>query len=95
MTVTNSSTPPPRPPRRRAAALQYDLEHDRAPRLVARGDGLIADRIVALAREHGIPVHEDRALVDVLARLDIGIEIPPELYRVVAEIIAFIYRLQG
>jgi flagellar biosynthesis protein len=87
-------SPPPRPPRPRAAALHYDPECDRAPRLVARGDGLVADRILALAREHGIPVHEDPALVDVLARLDLGSEIPPELYRVVAEIIAFVYRLQ-
>jgi flagellar biosynthesis protein len=61
---------------------------------VARGDGHVADRILELAREHGIPVHEDRGLVDVLARLDLGSEIPPELYRAVAEIIAFVYRLQ-
>ena len=83
-----------RPARPRAAALQYDPGHDRAPRLVARGDGHVAERILALAREHGIPIHEDRALVDVLARLDLGSEIPPELYRAVAEIIAFVYRLQ-
>ena len=88
------SPPPRRPPRPRAAALQYDHERDRAPRLVARGDGHVADRILELAREHGIPVHEDRGLVDVLARLDLGSEIPPELYRAVAEIIAFVYRLQ-
>lgn len=82
------------PRRPRAAALHYDPERDAAPRLVARGDGHLAERILALAREHGIPVHEDRGLVDVLSRLEIGTEIPPELYRVVAEIIAFIYRLQ-
>jgi flagellar biosynthesis protein len=86
---------PPRPPRRRAAALRYEPERDRAPRLVARGDGHVASRIVEIAREHGIPIHEDRALVDLLARLDVGTEIPPELYRVVAEIIAFVYRLQA
>ena len=86
---------PPRPPRRRAAALQYEPERDRAPRLVARGDGHIAERILALAREHGIPIHEDRALVDLLARLDVGTEIPVELYLVVAEIIAFVYRLHA
>jgi flagellar biosynthesis protein len=87
-------TTPRRPSRPRAAALQYDPGRDRAPRLVARGDGHVAERILALAREHGIAVHEDRALVDVLARLDLGSEIPPELYRAVAEIIAFVYRLQ-
>lgn len=86
-------TPPPRQPRRRAAALQYEPDRDEAPRLVARGEGHVAERILEIAREHGIPVHEDRALVDLLARLDLGSEIPPELYRVVAEIIAFVYRL--
>lgn len=80
--------------RRRAAALSYDAQVDRAPRLVARGDGHLADRILALAREHGIPIHEDRTLVDLLARLDVDTEIPPELYRVVAEIIAFVFRVQ-
>jgi flagellar biosynthesis protein len=88
---------PPRPPRqrrRRAAALQYEPDRDRAPRLVASGDGHLADRILALAHEHGVPVHEDRVLVDLLARLDVGTQIPPELYRVVAEIVAFVYRLR-
>ena len=87
---------PPRTPkvRRRAAALQYDQDRDRAPRLVAQGEGHVAERILALAREHGIPIHEDAAVVDLLARLDVGTEIPPELYRVVAEIIGFVYRLQ-
>jgi flagellar biosynthesis protein len=80
--------------RRRAAALHYDPDRDRAPRLVARGDGHVAERILELAREHGIPVHEDAALVDLLSRLDLDTEIPPELYRVVAEIVAFVYRLQ-
>jgi flagellar biosynthesis protein len=92
--VTTVPDRPAKPRRPRAAALQYDAQRDRAPRLVARGDGLVAERILAIAREHGIPVHEDRALVDLLSRLDIGPEIPPELYRVVAEIIAFVYRLQ-
>lgn len=81
--------------RKRAAALRYDPDVDRAPRLVARGDGHLADRILAVAREHGIPVHEDRALVDLLARLDLEAEIPTDLYRVVAEIIAFVFRVQN
>jgi flagellar biosynthesis protein len=83
------------PPRPRAAALRYDPDTNRAPRLVARGDGAVAERILALAREHGIPIHEDRALVDVLARLDLEAEIPLELYRVVAEVIAFVLRVQA
>ena len=79
--------------RRRAAALRYRREADPAPRLAAAGQGLIAERILALAREAGIPIHEDASLVEILCRLDIGAEIPPDLYRVVAEILAFVYRM--
>lgn len=79
-------------PRLRVAALRYDHPKDRAPKLVARGDGHIAERILALAREHGIPVHADRELVDVLARMDLEEDIPVEVYQVVSEILAFLYR---
>lgn len=82
-------------PRRRAAALRYDPGQDEAPRLVARGQGHIADRILEIARREGIPIHEHTGLVDILSRLDIEREIPPELYRVVAEIIAFVFRVQA
>ena len=80
-------------PRRSAAALGYDPDRDDAPRLLAKGQGEIADRIIALAREHGIPIREDRDLVAVLAKLDLSQEIPPELYRAVAELLAFVYRV--
>ena len=80
------------PPRLRVAALRYDPPADRAPQLVARGEGHVAEKILALAREHGIPVHEDRELVDTLARLDLEADIPVEVYQVVAEILAFLYR---
>lgn len=76
----------------RAAALRYERPTDRAPRVVARGEGLIAERILALAREHEIPIHEDRALVQVLAKLDVDAEIPLEVYQAVAEVLAFLYR---
>ncbi len=79
----------------RAAALRYRQAEDEAPVVVARGNGLIAERILDIAREHGIPIHKDPALVDVLSRLDIEQQIPPELYVVVAEILAFIYRAQA
>jgi flagellar biosynthesis protein len=89
-----AAIPDPKRPRSRAAALQYDPPRDRAPRLVARGEGHVAERILELARAHGIPVQEDPALVDLLARLDVGQEIPLQLYRVVAEVIAFVFRVQ-
>jgi flagellar biosynthesis protein len=78
----------------RAAALRYEQGETQAPALVAKGRGLVAERILEIAREHGIPIHRDPALVDVLSRLDIDQQIPPQLYLVVAEILAFIYRAQ-
>jgi flagellar biosynthesis protein len=85
-----------RPPSRtRAAALGYDRERDPAPRLLAKGDGIVADRIIAIAREHGIPIHEDRSLVETLSRLDIDEQIPVDLCLVVAELLAFLYHVDG
>ena len=78
---------------RRAAALRYRPEKDAAPRLTAKGSGAVAEKIIALAREHGIPVQEDPALIQVLAGLDLNQEIPPSIYLVVAEILAFVYAL--
>jgi flagellar biosynthesis protein len=85
----------PHTPRRRAAALGYDPSKDRAPRLLAKGEGHVAERILEIARREGIPIHEDVALVDILSRLEIEREIPEELYRIVAEIIAFVFRVQA
>lgn len=76
-----------------AVALHYDGE--RAPRVTAKGSGPLAERILAVAREHGIPLREDEALVEVLAQVALGDEIPETLYRAVAEVIAFVYLLKG
>ena len=78
---------------RKAMALRYDPEVHEAPIVTAKGKGFIAEKIIELARESGIPIREDPQLVDYLGMLDIGREIPPELYQVVAEILAFVYRL--
>ncbi len=78
---------------KKAAALKYERERDRAPRLVAKGTGPIAEKIVELARENGVEVLEDRELVEFLVALDVGQEIPPELYRAVAEVLAYVYRV--
>jgi flagellar biosynthesis protein len=75
-----------------AAALEYDAESDAAPRVVARGRGAIAEKIMALAREHNIPIRSDPGLVQLLSRLEIDEQIPIELYRAVAEILAFVYK---
>jgi flagellar biosynthesis protein len=76
-----------------AVALRY--EGHGAPRITAKGRGLTAERIIALAEEHGIPLREDPDLVYLLAQLDLGDEIPATLYVAVAEVIAFAYRLSG
>ena len=76
-----------------AAALKYDGKRDQAPRVTARGRGVIAERIIELAKKHKVPVKEDPALAQILSRLDIDEQIPPELYKAVAEILAFVYSL--
>ena len=81
--------------RKAAAALRYRQEQDPAPRLVAKGSGKIAERILEAAREAGVPIHEDSDLLALLMQLDIDDMIPPELYVAVAEVFAFIYRLNG
>ena len=86
------SAVPPHDRRRRAVALHYDEASDAAPRVLAKGQGDIAERIIALAREHNIPLHEDHDLVRLLGVLDLDIEIPPALYRALAEVLAHVYR---
>ena len=89
---------PPRPPgRRRAAALHYDSGPParRAPTLTATGAGHLADRIVEAARAAGVPVREDPALVQALAGLEVGAEVPEPLWRAVAETLAWAYRLEA
>ncbi len=78
-----------------AAALQYDGKTDSAPRLTAKGRGELAERIIEKARLHGVPVKEDPVLARFLCRLDVDEEIPAELYRAVAEILAFVYSLDA
>lgn len=77
--------------RQRAVAIRYSQE-DESPRVVATGAGEIAKRIIALAKEHGVPIRQNDSLVDILSKLHVGYEIPPETYRAVAEILAFLYR---
>ncbi len=79
--------------RQLAVALRYDEAREPAPRVVARGVGHVARRILEIAREQGIPVREDPDLVASLAALELGDLIPHELYPAVAEILAYIYRM--
>ena len=74
---------------KQAIALEYDPK-DEAPKVVASGKGVLAERIIEKAKEADVPLHRDDKLADTLSRLDIGEMIPPELYEVVAEILVFV-----
>jgi len=76
-----------------AVALHY--EKPDAPRVVATGRGQIGENIIAMARAHGVPLEENPALAEALADVEIGNEIPVELYRAVAEVLTFILRISG
>ncbi len=78
-----------------AAALQYENGKDMAPKVVASGYGRVAEEIIALARKNNIPIYDDPALAAALSTVDVGAEIPPEMYLVVAEVLAYIYRVTG
>ncbi|MCQ6274078.1 EscU/YscU/HrcU family type III secretion system export apparatus switch protein [Bacillus sp. V3B] len=78
--------------RKEAVALNYDEKQMNAPTVVAKGKGLIADKILSEAKEHHVPIQEDPSLVELLGKLNINDRIPDELYQAVAEVFAFIYR---
>jgi flagellar biosynthesis protein len=73
-----------------AVALEYDSQKLNAPQILATGRGYLARRILETAREYNIPVEKDPVLAEALGQLDLGQEIPPELYKVVAEVLVFI-----
>lgn len=74
---------------KQAVALEYNPADD-APRVIASGRGILAEKIIEKAKESDVPVHRDDKLADTLSRLEIGEMIPPELYEVVAEILIFV-----
>ena len=80
-------------PDQKAVALKYGGKG--APKVTATGEGALAEEIIRIAREAGVPLYENPELVSVLSQLDLGEEITETLYRVMAEIIAFAYYIQG
>ncbi len=78
-----------------AVALQYDKSAVPVPRVVAKGRGDTGEAILALAREHGVPIEENAALAEALSQVDLGEDIPEALYRAVAEVLIFILRSGG
>lgn len=76
---------------KKAVALSYNSDSD-APVVVAKGQGVVAEKIIEKAKEHGVALQEDASLVEVLSKLDLDQQIPPELYQLVAEVLSFVYR---
>lgn len=77
----------------KAVALKYDMQRDIAPRVVAKGRGHVAEHILATAQKNSIPVYQNKTLVNMLMALEIDREIPPELYKAIAEVMAYVYKM--
>ena len=77
---------------KKAVALGYNKERDNAPKILASGKGELANNIIQAAKEHNIPIKEDKDLVEILSKIDINQEIPPNLYKAVAEGFSCVYR---
>lgn len=78
---------------KKAVALLYDKERDRAPRIIASGRLATAEQMLSIAHEQHIPMHKNPSLVEALLKFEVSTEIPPELYKAVAEVLAFVYKL--
>ena len=79
---------------KKAAALKYSITEDHAPKIIAKGQGKLAEKIISLAQEENIPIHQNQNLIELLLELELGEEVPEELYEIVAEILSFIYTLE-
>jgi flagellar biosynthesis protein len=82
-------------PDRSAVSLKYDNQIQKSPVVTAKGKGLIAEKIIALAKKNNVPIKEDPDLVHLLSKVDLNNEIPASLYHVVAELLSFVYRLNS
>jgi flagellar biosynthesis protein len=78
----------------KAVAIAYD-DRDPAPKVVAKGSGMVAEEIIARAKEHGVAIHESREMVALLMQVELDDQIPPALYRAVAELLAWLYRVEA
>jgi flagellar biosynthesis protein len=80
---------------KRAVALKYKVSEDRAPKVIAKGQGLLAEKIIQIAKKNNIPIKEDKDLIEILSKIDVNREIPSELYKVVAEILIYVYKINN
>ena len=79
--------------KKKAVALGYNRSQDNATKVLASGAGEIANKIISLAKEHDIPIKEDPDLIEILSKVEVDQEIPPNLYKAVAEIFSFLYKI--
>ena len=79
--------------KKKAVALGYNRSQDNAPKVLASGAGEIANKIISLAKEHDIPIKENPDLIEILSKVEVDQEIPPNLYKAVAEIFSFLYKI--
>ena len=77
----------------KAVALKYDAELSGAPKVTAKGEGFTAENIIKIAKLHDIPIKKDEDLVELLSQLDVDREVPPEMYKAIAEVFSFIYKM--
>lgn len=95
MSAERPTKPPQRAVLRQAVALRYDADAAGAPEVVAKGQGLVAEAIINRAKEAGVYVHESPQLVQLLMAVDLDSQIPPALYTAVAELLAWLWRLEA
>lgn len=78
---------------KKAAALRYDTQKDGAPRVVAKGQGVSAENIIKIAELHNLPIRKDEDLIELLSKVELDKEVPEALYKAVAEVFGFIYKI--
>ena len=78
-----------------AVALRYDNGREDAPRVVAKGRGFVAQQLLSIAKRHSVPVYQNQTVTQLLMAVELDREIPPELYQAVANVLAYVYRLDG
>lgn len=79
--------------RKQAVAIKYEQPNNQAPLVVAKGSGIVAEQILAAAKQHAVPVYQNKTLTGMLMAVELDREIPAELYQAVAEVLAYVYRL--
>ena len=79
---------------KKAVGLRYNKNEDNAPKVIAKGVGTVAERIIEKAIEHGVYIKEDKSLVEILEKFDMYQEIPEELYEIIAEIFTYVYNTE-